>query len=249
MKTFRLFGKAFLALLMTVNFIACGSSDSEPTIPEYQCSFTIDGKTVYSGDTIHLTDRKASYNIKWENATNITKTEAFYFMDFEGIVNIHSTNYNRMLFYSILPNTCKLKIGCDETGQVFVLYVVFDPMGLDELKKVYKVYSVGGYKDINGVEYKGPFVELHTKEFEFGTERIKIESFGTNYEECYPSNSDHINSTLDGYYYLGKLKETTGTKFYDAEYWFFKFTYGGKTHEIRSYKGQDKCLWDGEWNN
>ena len=244
MKTFRLFGKAFLALLMTVIFVACGSDDGESPTPKHQCRFVYNGNRFLSGDTIHITDSKNIRTISWP-----LSTEDCGFMTFDGLVEIETIAGSNIQFRSLAPQICKLVITGNESGQEYVLNIVIDPMGLDELKKMYTVDSTGGYKDKYGVEYKGPFVRLHSNHFEFRTPRIKIESFGNNYEECYPSNSDHLYSTIDGHTYLGKLQKTTQEEYYDAEYWFFKFTYGNKTYEIRDYTGQDEYLWNDEWNN
>lgn len=244
MKTFRLFGKAFLVLWMTVIFIACGSDDGESPTSKHQCRFIYGENRFLSGDTIHITDSKNIYTISWA-----LSTEDCDFMTVDGLVEMELIAGSRIQFRSLAPQTCKLIVTGNKTGQEYVLNIVIDPMGFDELKKVYKVYSTSGYRDIYGVEHKGPFVCLHSNHFEFRTPRIKIESFGNNYEECYPSNSDHLLSTIDGHTYLGKLQKTTQKEYYDAEYCFFKFTYGNKTYEIRDYTGQDEYLWNDEWNN
>ena len=43
--------------------------------------------------------------------------------------------------------------------------------------------------------------------------------------------------------YAGKVSIT------EVEFWFYKFSYGGTTHEVRKYTDSNECLWDGEWNN
>ena len=84
MKTFRMIGMALVAVLMCVNFVACGGSDDDPTEePTTDLSKIIIGTWVQDGDDDVMVI-KSDKTVTWyENEADYKNNEVSYIMEWE----------------------------------------------------------------------------------------------------------------------------------------------------------------------
>lgn len=70
MKTLRFFGMALFAVLMCVNFAACGDDElpirTEENSKVGKLIFALEGMPASSGDTIHIIDRLEECSLSWK---------------------------------------------------------------------------------------------------------------------------------------------------------------------------------------
>lgn len=250
-------------IFVCISLVSCSGSDEDSLFETNYClEIQLDEKTILlPGETIHVKDdsRHKRFSIKGENdeleSTLYTRNLG---MDFYGpITGELGYHYKNGKLEFLNPGICKLVLTDYDTNETYSFNIVIDEIDVKE------VLEIGGtISDIldndGNIQRKGPLLELITigggsKTF-YTSERFKIQSFGSNKETCYPSSADRywantmkLNpdgtlSSINFRSYLGKVSITK-----EIEYWFYKFTYGNTTHEVRKYIGSKKCLWDGEW--
>jgi hypothetical protein len=260
--------------------LACGGSDdsndnSQPVSRNW--IFTINGQSAHPGDTIHITHEGVNINIEWQDPDNPIKSNEPTYTSLEVVSgNVYYTR-EEWNWWSFASGPGLVKFILHDYGtqphKEYVVYVDIKPMDLKERIDIRGTIP-GHYELDNTNKYiTGPFLELYIDEGlrrafmtteEIGISKngmplihdvtkpfLKIKSFGSNKETCYPSNEDY------GWYtefkWAGNYQTSDGESFYgkvtydNVDYWFFQFDYGDYSYEVRKYKGADNCLWNGEW--
>ncbi len=241
---------ALFAVLMCVNFAACGDDElpirTEENSKVGKLIFALEGMPASSGDTIHIIDRLEECSLSWKRedgtVTNYDYATQFYFD--EGPAYWTSSdgmyaNYIKIAWDS--PGFCKIRVQDPFLYDVcYQLYIDIQEM---DLKKQLKIQYFDSWKDIDGTIHKGPFVALYTDK-NVGSSRLEVLSFGCE-NHTYESNA-YWRKNIDCDLYYGKM--TVSYIIGEPSYYFFIFKYGDKIHEIRRYTDGRGYLWDGEWN-
>lgn len=221
--------------------ISCTSENEAEEIKVGRIVFKLDGKTAYSGDTIHVIDKLENYEISWHREDG-SKTD---YDDIMGSIDGNKVFLNGyydgyISFECYGPTSCELHGHDAILKENLVLYISIDEM---DLKKQMKMTQISSWTDINGTTHNGPFLVLETDK-NIGSSRIEILSYGVDEHSCEPNtywytyvDCDSYHGKLNGSYIWGK-----------PNFYFYIFKYGNNTHEIRLYTDGRGYLWDGEWN-